>query len=318
MKIIKACRYCGKIYYVNKGQENRSKFCSDECFRKNKNTQLDYDCDYCGKTFKVIKSKYENAVKNNKKLFCSSQCAKDIQKPKWEDIVTLFEGRGYILLSDKYVNAKEKLIYICLKHQSYGELSITYNNLKYGFGCPYCGRERTVNAKRVSFEYAKEVFAKNDMELLDQPYTNSSTPMAYICKNHRDIGIQYKALVNAFKQHCPYCHKIKGEAEIARILQLNNVDFSSHKSYDDLRGVGGGKLSYDFYLPKYDTLIEFQGEQHERPIDYFGGEEQFKIQCEHDLRKRNYAIEHNTKLLEIWYYEFNNIESILKKYFSII
>ena len=58
MKIIKFCHYCGKKYYVNKSQENRSKFCSDDCFRKNKNTQVDYNCEFCGKPFKVIKSKY--------------------------------------------------------------------------------------------------------------------------------------------------------------------------------------------------------------------------------------------------------------------
>ena len=76
-------------------------------------------------------------------------------------------------------------------------------------------------------------------------------------------------------------------------------------------GVNGKKLSYDFYLPQYNLLIEFQGEQHEQPIEHFGGEEQFKIQQEHDRRKREYAKLHNINLLEIWYYDINNIKKIL-------
>ena len=109
MKIIKFCHYCGKKYYVNKSQENRSKFCSDDCFRKNKNTQVDYNCEFCGKLFKVIKSKYNKAINGDIHLYCSSQCAKDVQKPKWDDIMELFESRGYILLSKEYINAKTKL-----------------------------------------------------------------------------------------------------------------------------------------------------------------------------------------------------------------
>lgn len=37
------------------------------------------------------------------------------------------------------------------------------------------------------------------------------------------------------------------------------------------------------------------------------------IQDEHDKRKRNYAKEHNINLLEIWYYDMDNIEEILIK-----
>ena len=78
-------------------------------------------------------------------------------------------------------------------------------------------------------------------------------------------------------------------------------------------GVHNGLLSYDFYIPNYNYLFEFQGRQHEEPIDFFGGEEQFKIQQEHDRRKREYAKEHNINLLEIWYYDIDNIEDILTK-----
>ena len=72
-------------------------------------------------------------------------------------------------------------------------------------------------------------------------------------------------------------------------------------------------LSYDFYLPDYNLLIEYQGQQHEYAVDWFGGEEKFVRQQEFDTQKRNYAKNHDIHLLEIWYYDFENIENILTK-----
>lgn len=319
MKIKKTCQYCGKEYFVSESQKERSKFCSDDCFRKSKNKRIYYKCDYCGKIFKVRYDKYKKVMDNpNKQLFCSSDCAKNAQKPKWDDIVSLFEQRGYILVSNEYVNARTKLEYICPKHLEFGSQYITYNNLKNGYGCKYCGIERTADSKRLSFKDVKKVFEEHDMILLPQEYKNSSTPMAYICRYHKEVGIQYMALSNAYKQHCPYCHIVKGEDKIYHYLLNNNIQFERSKSYEDLRGIGGGKLSYDFYLPNFNLLIEYQGEQHEQPVDLFGGKEQFQIQQEHDKRKREYAQEHNIELLEIWYYEFPKIEEILNEKFLLI
>lgn len=114
-------------------------YCSDECFRKSKNLRVDYKCDYCGKIFKAKRKDLEKLQSGAKKnLFCSAQCAKDYQRPKWEDIIKAFEERDYSLISTEYINAKSKLEYICNKHKEQGIQSITYYNLKYGFGCKYC------------------------------------------------------------------------------------------------------------------------------------------------------------------------------------
>ena len=85
------------------------------------------------------------------------------------------------------------------------------------------------------------------------------------------------------------------------------------KKFDGLVGVGGRRLSYDFFVPQYNILIEFDGLQHEKPVGIFGGDKRFATQQEHDGRKRKYAKEHSFDLLEIWYYELNNIEQILNK-----
>ena len=49
------------------------------------------------------------------------------------------------------------------------------------------------------------------------------------------------------------------------------------------------KLSYDFYIPSKNLLIEYNGEQHYKSIKHFGGRKMFLLQKHHDWLKRKYA-----------------------------
>lgn len=115
------------------------------------------------------------------------------------------------------------------------------------------------------------------------------------------------------------CMGSTGENLCIDFFDDNNIKYEKFKKFSDLVGLKGGYLSYDFYLSDYNILIECQGIQHEQPIEYFGGREQFKIQQEHDKRKREYADKNGYRLIEIWYkdYKKENIENILKNILNI-
>lgn len=115
-----------------------------------------------------------------------------------------------------------------------------------------------------------------------------------------------------FGYRCNICNKSKGERVIRDFLNNYNIDFIPQKTFKDLIGLGNGYLSYDFYLPKYNLLIEYQGIQHETDIEYFGGIQSYERQRQHDIMKRNYAIKQHIQLLEIWYWDYDNIENILE------
>ena len=99
-----------------------------------------------------------------------------------------------------------------------------------------------------------------------------------------------------------------------KIGYSNSVDYECQKKFDNLVGNGGKPLSYDFLVysngqPRY--LIECQGKQHYEPIDYFGGEDSFKRQQEHDKLKAEYASQIGIELLEIPYtYTSEEIEKM--------
>ena len=65
-------------------------------------------------------------------------------------------------------------------------------------------------------------------------------------------------------------------------------------------------------MPDYNLLLECQGEQHEHFCKgMHENKSDFKRQQEHDRRKFNYALEHNYIPMEIWYWDYDNIEEIL-------
>ena len=120
---------------------------------------------------------------------------------------------------------------------------------------------------------------------------------------------------------CPICNEWHGERKIREYLTKNNIEFTAQKTFSNLLGLGNGPLSYDFYIPVNNLLIEFQGEQHYMPVDFSGkgmkqAEKDFEKQQEHDRRKREYAQQNNIDLLEITYLEENKIEEILDKIFK--
>jgi very-short-patch-repair endonuclease len=72
------------------------------------------------------------------------------------------------------------------------------------------------------------------------------------------------------------------------------------------------KLPFDFYIPEFNMCIEYDGEQHFKAVDYFGGEDGLKIRQIHDRIKTDYCNSNNILLLRIRYDE--NIEEKLHSF----
>lgn len=214
----------------------------------------------------------------------------------------------------EYLGATEK---IDILHNVCNEIfSMTPTHFKRGHRCTNenCLHSRWSEAC-INSNGFYEAFKKykDSYEIIDS-YNGYKNDMKF---KHKVCGCIFQRSPNNFitlGDRCPKCTSItyKGENKIEEVLNQKEIYFTSQKSFDDLKGLKNGLLSYDFYLPQHNLLIEYQGEQHEYPIKLFGGEKQFKIQQEHDRRKREYAKSHGIQLLEIWYWDFDNIEKILE------
>lgn len=115
----------------------------------------------------------------------------------------------------------------------------------------------------------------------------------------------YNDLAKGKALNCPECtQKSKGEEQIKALLIQNKIPFIHDREYfKDLIG-DNHLLRYDFILLQNNQpyrLIEFDGEQHFKPIEYFGGEERFLLQQKYDKIKSEYAHIHNLPLVRIPY-----------------
>lgn len=73
---------------------------------------------------------------------------------------------------------------------------------------------------------------------------------------------------------------------------------------------------FDFYLPDYNILIEYDGEQHFKPVDFASkglewATKIFEYNQIKDKIKNDYCKDNNIRLIRIPYWDFDNIETIL-------
>lgn len=178
--------------------------------------------------------------------------------------------------------------------------------------CPNCYEKIYYSQKDAEYKAKIQDFFNGEFEVYGT-YSGCDEQISLLHKKCGYISIYDRAgrIFTDYLCPCKYCNISKGEKAIMNVLDKYHCPYISQKEFDNLLGVGYGNLSYDFYLPQYNLLIEYQGSFHDGTAD-LQTSEQFEIQQEHDRRKREYAELHGIKLLEIWYWDFDNIEEIIQ------
>ena len=82
-------------------------------------------------------------------------------------------------------------------------------------------------------------------------------------------------------------------AEIDFYDANNNILYESQYSFKDCRNTL--PLPFDFYLTDYNVCIEYDGRQHYKVNDFFGGEEAFEKLKINDAIKSEYCKNNNIK-----------------------
>lgn len=220
-----------------------------------------------------------------------------------EEVEEYLFSKGYELVTT-YSKANRPIIVIC---NSGHDWTTTYAKIQSGRQCPHC------SGKLIHELDVIEHLATDGYRLLSG-YKNSATKIEIQC----DKGHIYESTYMQFKSghRCPKCYASKGERRIEQYLKDNGVTFSQQHRFKECKDTQ--KLPFDFYLEQYNLIIEYDGEQHYKPIDFAGrGEEWAKMNFEavkrHDSIKTQFCKENKINLLRIPYWDFKNIETILEK-----
>lgn len=137
---------------------------------------------------------------------------------------------------------------------------------------------------------------------VDERAANGNIVWYCECDCGNNINVRENSLVRGHTRSCGCRHRSKYEEFISNYLTSLNVKFDEQKRFSDCKNSkGSDMLPFDFYIPKYNTLIEYDGLHHFDPINGWGGEEKFKLTQENDGIKNNYCKENNITLLRIPY-----------------
>jgi len=214
-------------------------------------------------------------------------------------------GDKYDYSKVQYKNTMTKIEIICPEHGSFFQKPNTH---KQGHGCKKYQYKKLRNPLEKIIKELELIYGdKYNYSKIN--YKNSRSSIIIGCPIHDDFRTTFDYFRLGYG--CPICNTSKGEIKIAKFLKNNTLNFLSEYTFKNCKK--NGILRFDFYLPDHNILIEFDGEQHYKPIKFFGGEKEFKKLQERDKIKTEYCKKNNIKLIRIPYTEFNNIEKILKE-----
>lgn len=237
-----------------------------------------------------------------------SQCAGNAKKSTdlfIQESKKIF-GDKYIYLKTKYKNNVRKVIITCKDH---GDFKINpLQHIQQKNGCRECARiERFNKFLRISNDVHENFYDYSMVE-----YKTKKDKVSIICPNHGSF--EQEAQSHQGGAGCSKCKQSSGEKKIEKYLNSIGAEFETEYSFKECKNIL--PLPFDFYLGN--LLIEYQGEQHYKAIEIFGGEEQLKQQQKNDQIKRDFCKKNGFKLLEIKYDDNHWREKIEEQIFTYL
>lgn len=231
-----------------------------------------HGCPTCSGTKKINHHEFINRISNEyKKIYDLNKCI--------------------------YINAKTPVIIICNKHGGFSKFA---QQIYKGDGCPKCTLEN-LPAKRNFLAKAVLVHGQT-LDFSKANYISAREKITVSCKKHGDFFITPNHILNG--KGCPLCKASHGERKIMIFLKNQNIKYQREHTFPDCRNIK--LLRFDFYLPEYQTCIEYDGFGHY--TNHYGEKSLRKIQF-NDKIKNKYCQDNLISLIRIR--DINLVNSIL-------
>jgi len=197
---------------------------------------------------------------------------------------------------DNVINSHTNIWWSCLVKDCNYTWKATPSNILQGSGCCRC--------------LNKEKFTNHlvDKRLINRPITRledviySLDHINWRCDICLHIWRATPSNVISGESGCPKCASGRNEKIVYSKLIENNIDFEYHYYFNNILNIKNKRIFVDFYLEKYNTIIEYNGKQHYAPV-CFGG-------CSVDIAKQNFAIQQERDKLLQQLCDKNNINLI--------
>lgn len=162
----------------------------------------------------------------------------------------------------------------------------------------------------------KTAYASNRLDkvwhgryVLESRVTKMDTIAKIKCKVCSKIWYPELSKLIAGKIGCPNCRKSSGEQLVGDYLNQRGIEYTSQAK---IGCIDKAELPFDFLLPSYNILIEYQGKQHyQPPKNYFGGRKKYYLRHEHDYIKAKFSHDNSYILVSIPY-TYNTPDRVAK------
>lgn len=225
-------------------------------------------------------------------------------------IKQIFSKEQFIERAKKKHNNKyeySKVVYngmnnpVCIICPEHGEFWQTPANHLRGEKCMKCSiLERSFKRKCTTEEFikkAKEIHG-DYYNYSKVEYERSNKKVCIICPEHGEFWQTPNKHLNG--QGCFECSKIMNSNE-SRLFRLLEKKYKNiNRQYYNKEFFG--KKTLDIFLPEYKIAIEYQGEQHFKPIKMFGGYNGFLNLSRRDIEKYKECKNNGIKL---FYFTFD-------------
>lgn len=264
-----------------------------------------YKCLICGEEYKIYKAGDLQRKKHlcNKCWYGKGQGTQTkIYKQKALEIISEDGDKEFVEFGYNNKLSKPTIKFLCTKCNSVSEFQLIYFLKRHQ--CPHC----SYNAKHFTTEGIQYRLPKEYTLLEDYKGTDSK-----VLIRHEECGFIWKATIHDILSGCgcPKCSKkrSKGERKISKLLEDWNLNYEAEKKFE-----WSGLKRYDFFLNDYNIIIEYMGIQHYKEVPHFTRslQEQQAI----DILKRNLALSHNIKYIEISYLDFDKLDMVLAQRLS--
>lgn len=200
----------------------------------------------------------------------------------------------------------DKVDIICPKHGKYCQYATHHLHNKKG--CKHCNKENKYNEYLLNFIKECNVIHNNKYKYSLVKIKSLSEKVEILCPIHGSFFKRPNEHLNK-QSGCQLCSSSKGEKIIRQFLIKNKIKYVEQYKFSECKNIK--ELPFDFYLPKLNVCVEYDGEQHFKSIDKWGGEDRFNDIKKNDNIKNEFCLNNKIELIRISYKEYNKIEDIL-------
>lgn len=236
----------------------------------------------------------------------NDRIAKSNTKYSQKYVSNYLNAMGWVLLSG-YKSVNDYIKIECTKCDWKWETR--FSKILEGSKCKRCSH--TTNSILGANSFAKNKGGK----CLSEKYINCKTSMTWQCQNGHTWVAKFSDIKSG--SWCPNCRVFKTQKKLSNMVKevFGTQVYENYKGFNWLKNKTGYRMEIDVWVPELKLAIEYDGEQHFKPVNFGGSKQSSKNNFDSTVKRDKLKNRLIKKSNDVKYFvRFNYKEPITKEY----